>query len=140
MRVTSTDMACPRMSQVSAVKGVGIGSTLIDRAFIRLVSQRLAAWPDVQSQLPTNLATRMAQSHHFRIVKHKFGEKVYMQPKFKIQVEGVSHDFSHPGIGIENGRMVFTMYAFQSRFAPEMQLNVPGKRYNAFLTPSLKEL
>ncbi|OAQ94032.1 Hsp70 family chaperone [Purpureocillium lilacinum] len=121
MRVTSTDMACPRMSQVSAVKGVGIGSTLIDRAFIRLVSQRLAAWPDVQSQLPTNLATRMAQSHHFRIVKHKFGEKVYMQPKFKIQVEGVSHDFSHPGIGIENGRMVFTMKEIQCLFDAQFE-------------------
>ncbi|KAJ6438718.1 Hsp70 family chaperone [Purpureocillium lavendulum] len=116
MRVASADMACPRMSQVSAVKGVGIGSTLIDRAFIRLVAQRLAAWPDVQSQLPANLATRLAQSHHFRIVKHKFGEKVYMQPTFKIQMEGVSHDFSHPGIGVENGRMIFTMQEIQGLF------------------------
>ncbi|UNI23980.1 hypothetical protein JDV02_009765 [Purpureocillium takamizusanense] len=121
MRVTSTDVACPRMSQVSAVKGVGIGSTLIDRAFIRLVSQRLAAWPDDQSQLPANLATRMAQSHHFRIVKHKFGEKVYMQPTFKIQVEGVSHDFSHPGMGIENGRMVFTMQEIQGLFDAQFE-------------------
>ncbi|OAA75505.1 Hsp70 family chaperone [Akanthomyces lecanii RCEF 1005] len=105
MRVTSTDPDFPQMAQLAAVKGIGIGSTLIDRAFIRLVDQRLNTWPDVRDKLPANFAIRMAQGHYFRTVKHKFGEKVYMQPKFKIQMEGVSHDFSHPGLGVENGRM-----------------------------------
>lgn len=109
MRVTSTDADFPQMAQIAAVKGIGIGSTLIDRAFIRLVEQRLNTWPDVRDKLPGNFAIRMAQGHYFRTVKHKFGEKVYMQPKFKIQMEGVSHDFSHAGLGVENGRMVFSM-------------------------------
>lgn len=109
MRVTSNDADFPQMAQLAAVKGIGIGSTLIDRAFIRLVDQRLNTWPDVRDKLPANFATRMAQGHYFKTVKHKFGEKVYMQPKFKIQMEGVSHDFSHAGLGVENGRMVFSM-------------------------------
>ncbi len=115
MRVTSTDAAFPQMAQLAAVRGVGIGSTLIDRAFVRLVDQRLDTWPDVRDRLPANYALRMAQGHYFRTVKHKFGEKVYMQPKFKIQMEGVSHDFSHAGLGVENGRMVFSMYVRKKR-------------------------
>lgn len=110
MRVKSPDPEFPQMTQVSAVKGVGIGSTLIDRAFIRLVDQRLDAWPDVRNQLPANFAARMSKSHHFRTVKHKFGERVYMQPVFKIQMDGVSHNFNHSGLGVENGRLVFSMY------------------------------
>lgn len=109
MRVTSNNADFPQMAQLAAVKGIGIGSTLIDRAFIRLVDQRLNTWPDVRDSLPPNFAVKMAQGHYFRTVKHKFGEKVYMQPKFKIQMEGVSHDFSHAGLGIENGRMVFSL-------------------------------
>lgn len=109
MRVTSNDADFPQMAQLAAVKGVGIGSTLIDRAFIRLVDQRLNTWPDVRDKLPANFAARMAQGHYFKTVKHKFGERVYMQPKFKIQMEGVSHNFSHAGLGVENGRMVFSM-------------------------------
>ncbi|KAJ4147944.1 hypothetical protein LMH87_002437 [Akanthomyces muscarius] len=121
MRVTSTDPDFPQMAQLAAVKGIGIGSTLIDRAFIRLVDQRLNTWPDVRDRLPANFAIRMAHGHYFRTVKHKFGEKVYMQPKFKIQMEGVSHDFSHPGLGVENGRMVFSMLEIQSLFDTQIE-------------------
>ncbi|KAL3594916.1 hypothetical protein FPOAC2_09234 [Fusarium poae] len=39
MRVQSTDFNFPQLSQVTAVSGLGVGSTLIDRAFARLVSQ-----------------------------------------------------------------------------------------------------
>uniref|UniRef100_A0A0B7KIY5 Hsp70 family chaperone n=1 Tax=Bionectria ochroleuca TaxID=29856 RepID=A0A0B7KIY5_BIOOC len=116
MRVTSGDSVFPQMSQVAAVQGIGIGSSLIDRAFVRLVSQRLAACPEVQSSLPGDCPARMARSHHFKTVKHKFGEKVYMQQVFKIQMEGVSFDFSHPGAGIEAGRMLFTKEEIQSLF------------------------
>ncbi|KAJ3521677.1 hypothetical protein NM208_g13185 [Fusarium decemcellulare] len=52
----------------------------------------------------------MARSHHFRTVKHKFGEKVYMQQTFKIQMEGVAFDFNHPGLRVERGRMLFTKF------------------------------
>ncbi|KAK5999197.1 hypothetical protein PT974_01588 [Cladobotryum mycophilum] len=116
MRITSKDPNFPQMAQMAAVKGVGIGSTLIDRAFIRLIMDRLAAFPEMQSQFPKDLATRMSKSHHFRIVKHKFGERIYMQPVFKIQMDGVSHGLSHAGLRIENGRMLFAMEEIQSLF------------------------
>lgn len=121
MRVTSVDADCPQMAQLAAVKGVGIGSALIDRAFVRLVEHRLITWPDVRDRLPASLGLRMAQGHYFRTVKHKFGEKVYMQPRFKIQMEGVSHDFNHAGLGIENGRMVFSMLEIQALFDTQIE-------------------
>lgn len=108
MRVTSNHTSFPQMSQVSAVRGIGIGSALIDRAFARLVAQRLAAYPDAQERLPAEFVARIARNYHFKTVKHKFGEKVYMQKVFKIQLEGVSYDFSHPGIKVEEGRMLFS--------------------------------
>lgn len=113
MRVTSMDVDLPQMAQLAAVKGVGIGSTLIDRAFVRLVDQRLNTWPDVRDKLPANCAVRMAQGHYFKTFKHKFGEKMYIQPRFQLQMEGVSHDFTHAGLGIENGRMVFSMSVYE---------------------------
>ncbi|KAF3065460.1 hypothetical protein CFAM422_009516 [Trichoderma lentiforme] len=116
MRVTSSDPNFPQMAQISAVKGVGIGSTLIDRAFVRLIMERLARHPDMRPQLPSDFAVRLSKSHHFKILKHKFGERVYMQPVFKLQLEGVSHEFSHAGLGVENGRMLFTMAEIQSLF------------------------
>ncbi|TWU71809.1 hypothetical protein ED733_000949 [Metarhizium rileyi] len=121
MRVKSTDPRFPQMAQVSAVKGVGIGSTLIDRAFIRLVDQRLNAWPEVRDLLPANFAVRMSKSHHFRTLKHKFGERVYMLPLFKIPMDGVSHNFNHSGLRVENGRLVFTMFEIQSLFDTQIE-------------------
>lgn len=107
MRVTSTDPAAPQMSQASAVRGIGIGSSLIDRAFIRLVKQKLAANPGVKTDLPADLAVSMSRSHYFKTVKHKFGEKVYMQKTFKIPMEGVAFDFSYSELGIAHGKMIF---------------------------------
>ncbi|KID81718.1 Hsp70 family chaperone [Metarhizium guizhouense ARSEF 977] len=121
MRVKSTDPRCPQMTQMAAVKGIGIGSTLIDRGFIRLVDQRLNAWPGVRDLLPANFAVRMSRSHHFRTLKHKFGESVYMQPLFRIPMDGVSHNFNHSGLGIENGRLVFTMLEIQSLFDAQIR-------------------
>jgi hypothetical protein len=108
MQVTSTDEAFPRLSQMSAVRGVGVGATLIDRAFMRLVAQRFAAFPDIQRLLPPDYPVRFAQSHAFRMVKHKFGEKAYTFPVYRIAMEGVAADFSHAGLGIEGGKMVFS--------------------------------
>lgn len=105
MKVTSTDHNFPQLSQVAAVSGVGVGSSLIDRAFARLVSQRMAANPDFK--LPADFAARMARSQGFKSVKHKFGEKVYMQQVYKIMMEGVGYDVSHKGLGVQNGRMLF---------------------------------
>lgn len=110
MKVTSVDAAFPQMSQVAAVNGIGIGSSLIDGAFVALVTQRLQANPDAQMQLPGDLALRLSRSHRFKNIKHKFGEAVHMEAVFRIPIEGVSYDYSHPGMRIENGRMLFNKY------------------------------
>ncbi|KAM0427272.1 hypothetical protein ACHAPT_007705 [Fusarium lateritium] len=107
MRVTSTDANFPQMAPVAAVSGVGVGSSLIDRAFARLVAQRLAANPDFK--LPADFAARMARSPGFKSVKHKFGERVYMQQVYRILMEGVGYDVSHAGLQVENGRMLFSL-------------------------------
>ncbi|CAG2000479.1 unnamed protein product [Fusarium graminearum] len=114
MRVESTNFNFPQLSQVTAVSGLGVGSTLIDRAFARLVSQRMAANPDFR--LPTDFAARMARSPGFKSVKHKFGEKVYVQPVYKIVMEGVGFDVNHKGLGVEEGRMLFTKEDIQALF------------------------
>ncbi|KAH6871409.1 hypothetical protein B0T10DRAFT_260960 [Thelonectria olida] len=121
MRITSADTAFPQMSQVSAVRGIGIGSSLIDRAFVRLVTQRLAANPDAQDRLPADLAAVMARNHHFKTVKHKFGEKVYMQQTFKVQMEGVAYDFNHAGLRVEGGRMLFTKDEIRALFDVQIE-------------------
>lgn len=113
MRVTSADQQVPQMSSLHPVSGVGIGATVIDRLFVRLIAQRLAACPDIAAALPPGYAVQLARCHHFRILKHKFGERAYMQPVFRIPMEGVAHDFTHAGLGIENGRMIFTLYVNQ---------------------------
>ncbi|PKS07401.1 hypothetical protein jhhlp_006003 [Lomentospora prolificans] len=121
MQVTSTDEAFPKMAQISAVRGVGVGATLVDRAFMRLVTQRFAAFPDIQQLLPPDYSARFSQSHAFRMVKHKFGEKAYTLPVYKITMDGVAADFSHPGLGIEGGKMVFSYQEIQSLF--ELQID-----------------
>ncbi|KAL4723347.1 hypothetical protein ACLX1H_009839 [Fusarium chlamydosporum] len=114
MRVASIDFNFPQLAQVAAVSGLGVGSSLIDRAFARLVSQRIAANPDFR--LPDDFAARMARSPGFKSVKHKFGEKVYMQPIYKIVMEGVGYDVNHEGLGVQGGRMLFTKQDIQALF------------------------
>ncbi|KAF4961625.1 hypothetical protein FSARC_10115 [Fusarium sarcochroum] len=114
MRVTSTDSNFPQLSQVAAVSGLGVGSSLIDRSFAKLVSQRMAANPDFR--LPADFAARMARGPGFKSVKHKFGEKVYMQQVYKIVMEGVGYDVNHEGLGVQEGRMLFTKQDIQALF------------------------
>ncbi len=109
MRVTTAYQQVPQMSSMHPVTGIGIGASLIDQHFISLVSQKLMAYPEIAAALPPDFATRLSRSHHFKSLKHKFGERAYMQPLFRIPVEGVAHDFSHPGVGIEHGRMTFAL-------------------------------
>lgn len=109
MQLVSTDPVFPQMSQITSVRGVGIGATLIDRAFMALVQARLGRVPQVQALLPPDYPATMARSHHFKIVKHKFGERAYTQQIYRIQMEGVSHEFSNSDIGVENGRMIFSL-------------------------------
>ncbi|KAB5580556.1 hypothetical protein GE09DRAFT_950983 [Coniochaeta sp. 2T2.1] len=123
MKVTSVNQQVPQMSSMHQVSGIGIGATLIDQLFVRLVAARLAQHPDVTAsgQLPPDYALRLARSHHFRTVKHKFGERAYMQPQFRMPLDGVAHGFSHAGLGIENGRMIFTLQEIQSLFDPQIE-------------------
>ncbi|KAH8657847.1 hypothetical protein BX600DRAFT_415644 [Xylariales sp. PMI_506] len=121
MQVTSMDEKVPSLKQIDAVKGIGIGAALIDRAFAALVTAKLSAFPEVKAQLPPDYPARMARSHAFKTIKHKFGQKAYSQPRTKIHMEGVSHDFSHAGLSIEQGRMVFTEQELQSLFDPQIR-------------------
>jgi hypothetical protein len=111
MKVTTVDQQIPQMSSVHQVSGIGIGATLIDQLFVRLVAGRLAAYPEVTAtgQLPPDYPLGLARSHQFRTVKHKFGERAYTQPHYRIPLEGVSHTFNHAGLGINNGWMTFTL-------------------------------
>lgn len=109
MQVTSADQQVPQMSSLQPVTGVGIGASVIDRVFMRMVQAKVMEFPEVAAVLPPDYPVRLSGSHQFWTLKHKFGVKVYMQPVFRIPVEGVTHDFTHPGVGIENGRTVFTM-------------------------------
>ncbi|KAH7123083.1 hypothetical protein EDB81DRAFT_913210 [Dactylonectria macrodidyma] len=121
MRITCSNSEVPQMSQVTAVSGLGVGGSLIDRAFMRLVQQRLAAFPETQSQLPFDIAARMSRSA-FLSLKHKFGQRVWMQSSvFRIQMEGVSHNFSHPGLGVQNGAMMFSREEIQALFDVQIQ-------------------
>lgn len=96
----------PVLKQVAAVQGVGIGSTVIDRAFQALVQRRIDQYPDV-GHLLENLAFTLSRSQSFRSIKHNFGTAAGDQATFYLPID-VNRDFSHPGLGINRGRMAFS--------------------------------
>lgn len=93
------DEQVPQMSSLHPVTGVGIGASVIDRVFMKLVQARVMAFAEAVALLPPDYPVRLARSHQSRTLKHKFGERAYMQPVFRIPTEGVAHDFNHPGLG-----------------------------------------
>lgn len=99
----------PALKQVAAVKGVGIGSTMIDRAFELLVQRRLDEYPD--ANLPDDLAHKLARSTSFQLLKHNFGTRAATQTSYKIPLDrlglGISHELSYPELGIESGKIGF---------------------------------
>ncbi|KAH7013012.1 hypothetical protein EDB80DRAFT_709222 [Ilyonectria destructans] len=120
MRITSADSQFPQMSQVTAVNGLGVGGSLIDIAFMRVVQQRLEACPP-QPRLPRDLAARMSRGAFMRL-KHKFGQRAWMNtPEFGVQMDGAPHDFTHPGLGARNGSMFFSRGEIQSLFDSQIQ-------------------
>ncbi|KAF6803526.1 hsp70 family chaperone [Colletotrichum sojae] len=124
MQVTSPDSVYPQMSQISQVFGVGIGASLIDGAFIQLVQRRLNAFPEAQQILPPSFAFRLSTSHHFKTAKHKFGERAWMRPEFKMQLEGVPHDLkkkNDAGLRIVDGYMEFSMQDIASLFDAQIE-------------------
>jgi hypothetical protein len=112
LEVTDANPQLPALKQVAAVKGVGIGSTMIDRAFQNLVQKRLNNNPDAKATLPRNLAQKLAKSTKFRAVKHNFGAGLGDQLEYKFALDrlglGISQDYSHPGLRVERGRMHFS--------------------------------
>jgi hypothetical protein len=120
LEVVDANPSLPYLKQVAAVKGVGIGSTMIDRAFQNAIQRRLNNNPDVQSTLPRNLALKLARSTAFRAVKHNFGTGLD-QPEYRFALDrlgvGMNQDFSHAGLRVERGRMIFSKSVFRTRWA-----------------------
>lgn len=108
MQVVEANEPFPSLKQLTQVDGVGIGSTLIDRAFLELVEDRIFPYADLVDQLPPDTIERLARNDKFRTTKHKFGERVYSTPVYKLPMEGVGFNFNHEGAGIESGRFLLT--------------------------------
>lgn len=115
IEILDADPNKPSLKQVAAVKGIGIGSTMIDRAFERLVQNRL---DENTHSLPEDLAHKLARSSPFQSIKHNFGTKAANQIFYKLSLHslgiGISRDYKHPGLRIEEGKMEFTRYAVTS--------------------------
>jgi hypothetical protein len=108
MQVVEAREPFPSLSQINQVDGIGIGSTLIDQAFVSLVNSRLSQFPELVQSLPPDCAERLVKSERFRTMKHKFGERVYESATYKLPLDGVSYSFDHPAAGIESGKIVLT--------------------------------
>jgi hypothetical protein len=108
MQVTSTGTTILTVSRISEVNRVGVGARPIDGGFIRLVKARLDQYPGIKALLPADYPTRIASSFQFRTVKAKFGERAYTRPQYRIPMECLADEFSHAGLGIEYGRMMFS--------------------------------
>ncbi|TVY38313.1 hypothetical protein LSUB1_G004387 [Lachnellula subtilissima] len=108
----------PLLKQVAAVKGVGVGSTMIDRAFEALVQRRLNAHPD--TMLPKELAHKIARGSSFQSIKHNFGTKAATQEVYKLALDrlglGISPQLEHLGLGISSGKMQFLRAEIQELF------------------------
>lgn len=108
MQVVEAREPFPSLSQINQVAGIGIGSTLIDQAFVSLVNSRLGQFPELVQSLPPDCADRLVKSERFRTMKHKFGERVYESATYQLPLDGVSYNFNHPAAGIELGKIVLT--------------------------------
>lgn len=108
MQVIEVREPFPALAQINQVDGIGIGSTLIDQAFVALVNSRLSQYSEVLQQVPPDCAQRLVKSERFKTMKHKFGERVYESPTYKLPLEGVPFNFNHPAAGVEMGRLIFT--------------------------------
>lgn len=110
IEVHDANPAQPLLKQVAAVKGIGIGSTMIDRAFEALVQERLDRHREVE--LPKELAHYLAIGSSFQSIKHNFGTRAATQDVYKLALDrlglGISPQFDHPGLGIESGKMQFS--------------------------------
>jgi hypothetical protein len=124
IEVFDPDPEKPALKQVAAVKGVGIGSTMIDRAFERMVQKRIDEQPNAES-FPYDLAHKLARSTSFLSIKHNFGTRAATQQIYKLPLDrlglGISPDFKHAGLCIEEGKMQFTKADIQSLFDTQIK-------------------
>ncbi|EXA33445.1 hypothetical protein NW761_014236 [Fusarium oxysporum] len=120
VRVTSVENDIVQISQIAEVSGIGTGSTLIDSAFANLVEHRLSSNPGVLDDYP-DLPGTLMMSERFTIVKHHFGETSFSSPVYKIPVPGLPYNFSHGGLRIEEGRMIFDSGEIQALFDPHVE-------------------
>lgn len=108
MQVVDAYEPFPTLKQLTQVDGVGIGSMLIDRAFLDLVENRIFPFSDLSEQLPPDCIEKLVRSEKFKTTKHKFGEKVYNSPVYRLPMEGMGFKFNHEGARIESGRFLVT--------------------------------
>lgn len=106
MQVVEAREPFPTLKQLTQVDGVGIGSTLIDRAFLEMVEDRIFPFKDLVDQLPPDSIEKLVRSDKFRTTKHKFGENVYNSAVYRLPMEGLGFKFNHEGAGIESGRFL----------------------------------
>ena len=114
VEVAEANPHAPVLNQVAAVQGVGIGSTVIDRAFQALVQRRIGQYPEVQ-QILENVPFTISRSQNFRSIKHNFGTAATDQSTFYLPVD-VNREFSHTGLGINRSRMAFSKSVFDLHF------------------------
>ncbi|KAI0378679.1 hypothetical protein F5Y04DRAFT_290850 [Hypomontagnella monticulosa] len=121
MQVVQAREPFPSLAQLNQVDGIGIGSTLIDQAFVSMVNSRLSQFPDLAQTLPPDCAERLVKSERYRTTKHKFGERVYQSNCYKLNLDGVPFNLNHSGAKIELGRIVISWEEMQSLFDPHIQ-------------------
>ncbi|KAI1456681.1 hypothetical protein F4805DRAFT_458470 [Annulohypoxylon moriforme] len=121
MQVIEAREPFPALSQLNQVDGIGIGSTLIDQAFVSMINSRLSKFPDLLPHLPPDSADRLAKSERYRTTKHKFGERVYQSTCYKLPIDGVPFNLNHSQARIENGRIVISWEEMQSLFDPHVE-------------------
>ena len=103
------------LTQIHQVQGVGIGSTMIDNAFMALVRARLQKAPEIAQYLPRYLPKLLVDDIAFRTAKHSFGSRLGNHAEYYIPTvpreDAIPASFSDPRLGIVDGRMKFTRYA-----------------------------
>lgn len=112
----------PAMEQIQAVRGIGVGSMMIDLGFQQLVEERLDKHPDPDAlfELPPNLSVKLSQCLFFMTKKHEFGDPAFSWQKCRIEILGVRHNFSCQELGIETASLVVQRHVKSSRLRPNI--------------------
>lgn len=136
----------PAMEQIQAVRGIGVGSMMIDLGFQQLVEERLDKHPDPDAlfELPPNLPVKLSQSPFFMAKKHEFGDPAFSWEKCRIEILGVRHNFSCQELGIEKAYLVVQRHVKSSRLRPNIANSLfrseLERRFNDQLTEIVKLL